>query len=407
MILTSLLLLSPALSPLAPPQEAERKVVIRRQGVESGKAKPHPEHARQAHEHARHETELQAELIELQVMEEVLAEMESLEAVLLELEGEKLALELAALEHELHEREIHLERLHLEEELHHALQEPGEGHETAVIVITFGNGDTQILEWEGHRDEIHEEVISYLGDRHDGMLEENELVEYLLLAETAEECTEAAEACCGDCEEACGSCEAEEVAWVEMECEEETACEDSWEEDVLFEAVSGMAQPGGNVFFLGEEGGMAFGCECDACPLGSGLDAGFGAAGIAVPGQVYSTDGMGMGLPGQVRVRTLVQPEMEYAWTTEAAPKAEYRQRIVLGAAEAPQPEREAIRFEFRDAQDAPAGRLVPPAPPVPPTPSVAVRRAPAGGELERRVDELDMRLDRIEAMLGELLERR
>ncbi|MHC4838709.1 MAG: hypothetical protein ACYTF3_11060, partial [Planctomycetota bacterium] len=201
------------------------------------------------------------------------------------------------------------------------------------------------------------------------------------------------------------SCE-EEVAWIEVESME-APCEDAWEEEVIFEAVSGMAQPGANVFFFDEQGGMSAGCECDTCPLGSGLKAGFGAAAIAVPGQVYSTDGTAMGLPGQVRVRTLAQPEVDFAWTTEAAPKAESRQRIVLGGAEAQQPQREAIGFEFRDAQQAPAARLLPAAPPVPPTPSIALRRAPAGNDLERRVDELDMRLDRIEAMLGELLERR
>lgn len=244
MILTSLLLLSPTLSPLAPPQEAERKVVIRRQVVESGKAKPHLERVDQACEHAEHQAQIETARIELEVMEEVLAEMEALEAALIELEGKKLVLELAAIERQLADEQLHFERMHLEDGQHHLIQNPGGDRDTATIMIAYGNGDTEVLEWEGSRAEIHEEVISYLGDRQDRLLEESERFEYLVLAEFDEPCSEAAEECCGGCDEAYDS-------------DASSFCEDAWEEEVILEAVSGLAQPDANVFFFDEQGDMS------------------------------------------------------------------------------------------------------------------------------------------------------
>lgn len=351
MILTTLLLLSPALSPLAPPQEAERKVVIRRQGVESGRPAPHPEHVHH-HGHQDGMTDLETEWVELEVMAEVLAEIEALETMLVELENEKLALELAALESDLAGQERELKRMHLEKELHRGHQEPGKGRETARIVITFADGDTEVLEWVGTRGEIHQEIAAYLGD---------------------EECEDEAEDCCGDCDEDDGD------------------CEDSWEEELVFTAVPETGGSGADVFFFGGAGGMGD-CACEGCPMGGSS-------------------------PGQVRVRTLSQPEVGFGWSQEAPRPQERRQRIVLGGA-APEAGRHQQRIVLGGAAPgasgqaivrmAPAGRVMPATPPVPPTPSVAIRRAPAAGsDLERRVDELDMRLDRIEAMLGELLERR
>lgn len=326
MILSTILLLSPTLSPLAL-QQAEPQVIIRRQGVESApqrvRVRVHPEHS-----HGEHPQQL--------------AEVQDLET-------EMLALELATLEAELGE----LERQEIHTEL--ARQEPGQGESHARIVIRFGDGREEVMEWAGQEGDLHHELSAMLseGSGHGSMI---------FLNEQAPEC--------GECEEV-SSCE-EIVSCEASECEDEDEIILSWAAPAPSAGAWTTDSPR-SMAFGGAD--LNFGCDCEGCPLSS--------------------------------------------QRMQAARQMSQRQVIRLGGGQAPmaqghaQAHREPARqtqsghgFSFHAAppQRVEQHQMRMPMPPTPPMPPQGMRHS---GGVTQRVDHLEQRLDRIEAMLAELLERR
>jgi len=391
MILSTILLLSPTLSPLAL-QQAEPQVIIRRQGVESAPQKVrvrvqepapvqgrvvqvHPEHSHGEHPH---------KVQQLQ-----------------DLETEVLALELANLESEL----IQLEQAMVFPS--YGTQEPGQGESHARIVIRYGDGREEIMEWSGQEGDLHHELNAMLGhgSGQGGMI---------FLSEQGPDCGDG-----GDCEEASScqeisSCETEASCEAVASCETDSSCEleidyamadscastECTEENVFtWESPEGMEA---QEFTFAQNGQIStgawtteaphamafsssdfnFGCECEGCPLSSKRDQrqvirlGSGPAPMA---QAHAQAPAGRAqvrvAAPQVRMVPPQQTQSDHGFSFHAAPP----QRV----------EQHQMRV---------------PMPPTPPMPAQGMRR---GGGVTERVEQLEQRLDRIEAMLAELLERR
>jgi len=398
MILSTILLLSPTLSPLAM-QQAEPQVIIRRQGVESAPQKvrvrvqePAPVQGRVVQVHPEHSHgEHQHKLKELQELKEVQL-----------LETEMLALELATLEAELGELERHMVLTEM------AAQEPGHGESHARIVIRYGDGREEVMEWTGQEGDLHHELNAMLsqGSGHGGMI---------FLSEQAPECSD-----CGDCEES-SSCEEAASCEVTASCESEASCElevayellesceatasadyllstcedefefamvDSCETSECEEAeedVFTWATPSTGAWTTEAPHAMAFGgadlnfgCDCEGCPLSSQSMQNIQAAPQMGQRQVIRLGGgqapMAQGR-AQIRMAPAQQAQSNHGFSFHAAPP----QRV----------EQHQMRV---------------PMPPTPPMPPQGMRQS---GGVTQRVDHLEQRLDRIEAMLAELLERR
>lgn len=367
MILFTILLLSPTLSPLAMHQ-AEPQVIIRRQGVESAPQKvrvrvqePAPVQGRVVQVHPEHsKAELQLKLQELQ-----------------DLETELLTLELATLEAELGELERHLVLTEM------AGQEPGHGESHARIVIRYGDGREEVMEWSGHEGDLHHELNAMLGQGSGHH-------EMIFLSEEAPECGDCEES--SSCEEA-ASCESEASCELEVAYELLEACED--EEEIILS----YASPSTGAWTAEAPQAMAFGttdlnfgCDCEGCPLSSQsmqnihvapqmgqhqvIRLGSGQAPMAQAGGQIRMGHVQAGVPApQVRMLPAQQAHSDHGFSFHAAPP----QRV----------EQHQMRV---------------PMPPTPPMPPQGMRQ---GGGVTQRVDHLEQRLDRIEAMLAELLERR
>lgn len=351
MILSTILLLSPALSPIAL-QQAEPQVIIRRQGVEQGQRvrvrlqEPAPAQGRVVQVHPEHQHE--GQLLKVQA-----------------LETEALALELSQLEAELGSLEQY--KLFTEE----ACQDPGPGESHARIVIRFGDGREQVMEWSGNECDLPQELNAMLlqSSGHAGMF----------AAGSMQADCEIVESC-----ESTSSCEEQETV-----CEEENVFTWAAPQDLQLEAIAftpGQASAGvwsteaPSGMALGA-GGMDFGCDCSGCPLSSQNPHGQAAAPHAPPRQVIR-----LGTPnsqphvqvhGQphVQIRSQAQGQTDHGFTFQAAPP----QRL-----------------------EQPQMRL--PVPPPAPLPAQEARRS---APINHRVDQLEQRLDRIEALLSELVARR
>ncbi len=315
MILSTILLLSPTLSPLAL-QQAEPQVIIRRQGVESApqkvRVRVHPEHS-----HGEHPQQL----VEVQ-----------------DLETEMLALELATLEAEIGE----LERREILTEL--ARQEPGHGESHARIVIRFGDGREEIMEWTGQEGDLHHELNTMLGQgsgQH----------EMIFLSEQAPESE--------DCEASeCEKFNEEVFTWAAPSA-------GAWTTEAPHAMAFGAAD-------------LNFGCDCEGCPLSSQS-----MQSIQVAPQV-----------GQRQVLRLGSGQ---------APMAQGRAQIRMAPAQQAQ-SNHGLSFHAAPPQRVEQRQMRVPMPPTPPMPPQGMRHS---GGVTQRVDHLEQRLDRIEAMLAELLERR
>lgn len=369
MILSTILLLSPTLSPLAL-QQAEPQVIIRRQGVESAPQKvrvrvqePAPVQGRVVQVHPEHsKAELQLKLQELQ-----------------DLETELLTLELATLEAELGELERHRVLTEL------SAQEPGHGESHARIVIRYGDGREEVMEWSGHEGDLHHELNAMLGQGSGHH-------EMIFLSEEAASCE--SEASCEQevAYELLESCE-DEFEYAMLDSCEATACED--EEEIILS----YASPSTGAWMAEAPQAMAFGttdlnfgCDCEGCPLSSQsmqnihaaqqmgqhqvIRLGSGQAPMAQAGGQIRMGHVQAGVPApQVRMLPVQQAHSDHGFSFHAAPP----QRV----------EQHQMRV---------------PMPPTPPMPPQGMRQ---GGGVTQRVDHLEQRLDRIEAMLAELLERR
>jgi hypothetical protein len=392
MILSTILLLSPTLSPLAL-QQAEPQVIIRRQGVESAPQKVrvrvqepapvqgrvvqvHPEHSHEEHQH---------KLKELQELKEVQL-----------LETEMLALELATLEAEL----AQLEQAMVITDF--ATQEPGHGESHARIVIRYGDGREEVMEWSGHEGDLHQELSHMLGQGSGHH-------EMIFLSEEGPECGDCEES--SSCEEA-ASCESEascelEVAYELLEsCEDEfeyamldsceaTACED--EEEIILS----YASPSTGAWMAEAPQAMAFGtmdlnfgCDCEGCPLSSQSMQNIHAAPQMGQHQVIR---LGSGQAPMAQAGGQIR--MGHVQAGVAAPQPQGR---MLHAQQALADH--GLSFHVAPPQRVEQHQMRVPMPPTPPMPPQGMRQ---GGGVMQRVDHLEQRLDRIEAMLAELLERR